>query len=106
MIRYAIDITGAVDGLVVTCLDRLRSRPHWPVCVSHGPASPLDGKAIRGQGRDPSRQKELTEFLLSCAPEWDTVPRRSYLAYLRQALALPIEATSWGPRAVDKHLGV
>lgn len=104
LIRYAIDLAGPLDGLVVTCLDRLRKRAILPVCVEHDPESPLDGKAIRGKGRDISRQEELTKFLFTCEPVWERVPRRSYLTYLREALELPIEATSWGPRPVDKRL--
>jgi len=116
--RYALALVGGIDGLVVSCLDRLQGLGPLRLCRAYryvGPAVPDFHEFFVGTGdgvlRDlrlderPSllRQQRLTELLAHCQPLYEELPpldevRRSdgtltaqavaYLDALRDALGL------------------
>jgi len=119
-LRYALQVTGRVDGLVVTNLDRMAAMPQWRVCTAYdypGPAADLAGD-FEHHGRrvtgirlpaDPTdlpAQEWLTRRLMQMQPIYTGCKRsrESYLAMLQNALSLPIVITSDGPSARDKEI--
>ena len=126
--RYARDILGQLDYLAVTHLDYLERLPEWKFCHAYSYAgAPADLAPFFGhtQNRiteitlqrppDLVHQEHLARLLQSCIPEYRVLARRpgstitldeqaTYLAYLAEALALPIGITSSGPTARDKNV--
>jgi adenylosuccinate synthase len=115
--RYALAVTGPVDALAVTCLDRLAAAPAWPVCHAYrydGPAADLDGlfdhdgTLIRSilvrRPPDLDRQAMLTERLSRCRPVYECGPidGAGLCRVLEEQLGAPVAITSHGPTANDK----
>ncbi len=108
MLRYALDVVGPLDGLAVTCLDRLRELPAIQLChrysydtftVDHIARSPLPHSL--------PYQEQLTHNLERCRPVLETIPDVStLLERLATDLKLPIHIISEGPTAEDKHLSM
>lgn len=121
-LRYALEVTGGVDGLVVTHLDRLAPLENWRTCNAYlPPAAPnLDDFFTLENGRvraiqvsaDPTdlpREAERTRLLGEMQPIYDDCPREidSYLGRISETLGFPIAMTSSGPTALEKTwLGV
>ena len=111
-LRYALQVTGRVDGLVVTNLDRIKAIPDWRVCTGYtypGAAAELDddfdrqGALITAIRRpaDPTdlvRQEQLTRRLMAVQPVYSDCPHAlpAYLEGVCAALGLPIAMTSAG----------
>jgi adenylosuccinate synthase len=123
--RYALEVSGPVDGLAVTNLDRLAALPTWPVCHAYryaGAASDLDGffehagRTVRAipvrRPPDLDHQEALTARLRRCAPRYAFRPGRgasgrsdrvtAYCAFLDEQLGAPVVLSSHGPTAADK----
>lgn len=115
--RYALEVAGKIDGLAITCLDRVAHLAAVEVCDAYqytGPAGreelePFfvfeDDRLVEirpNWPRDLDRQGRLTEHLRHCRPERKTVAQADYLNFLERELEMPIVATSRGPRASDK----
>jgi adenylosuccinate synthase len=115
--RHAIDLVGGVDGLAITCLDRLRGLPTLEVVAAWsypGDAAEvadlfeLDGATIHGIRREDAptraRQRRLTEALDRCTPILRTLPSEgALLAEIEQALQAPVVLRSRGPTAEQKE---
>ena len=123
--RYAIEVSGNVDFLGLTCLDRLAEFPEWKVCWAYqykGDDSQSlseffymdEDKIIIGIKVDLSsgleRQEKLTKLLFDCHPIYETVdPKvgiKGYLAKLLEGLypSPQLALTSFGPTSNDKKL--
>jgi adenylosuccinate synthase len=118
MLRYALKVTGGVDGLVVTHLDRLETLETWRTCNAYIPPEKarhldkffaLENGHIRAikVSADPTdlpREEERTRLLSEMQPIYDDCPRKldSYLERISETLALPIAMTSAGPTALEK----
>jgi adenylosuccinate synthase len=120
VLRYALKITGKVDGLVVTNLDRMSAMDEWFVCIRYQTSLDLsitsDYFDVEGGNikdikipADPTnlvRQETLTNLLFKMRPIYGTNQRdeTTYLELISQALDAPIAMTSFGPTAMDKDL--
>ncbi|MGW0436537.1 adenylosuccinate synthetase [Micromonospora sp. NPDC003197] len=95
--RYALDVTGGVDGLALTHLDL--ARPQLQICRRYDWTEQL----VPGPTGDLDRQARLTERLLRSRPEYDE-PVRDWIATVQDELACPVVLTSHGPTAEDKSV--
>ena len=117
-LRYALQVIGKVNGLVVTNLDRMAAMAEWRTCDFYSyPGQKLNieeffnvendlVKEIRIP-EDPTnleRQAELTRLLFEMQPVFLNCKedRVSYIERISQALGLPIVITSSGPTAKEK----
>jgi adenylosuccinate synthase len=117
-LRYALQVTGPVDGLVVSHLDRLAEIPDWRICEAYqypGAHPRLDeffevqGAQIHGIKVPPNpadliQQERLTRLLLEMQPVYTDCRKdpNEYLALVSQKLNLPVAITSSGPTAEGK----
>lgn len=112
-LRYALNVVGGVDGLVVTHLDRLQTSPQWNICDRYisGSNSVLqyledDGRNIRIPA-DPTNlvdQEKLTNALMQCKPELEDIERdiSTYLEVIEEKLGYRVLLTSAGYTANEK----
>ena len=122
-LRYALDVVGGVDGLVVTHLDRLETLDSWRTCNVYIPPEKTrhldefftlqDGcvRAIKvsADPTDLPRETERTRLLDAMQPIYEACPRNmdTYLGHISETLGFPIAMTSAGPTALEKTwLGV
>ena len=104
-LRYAQSLVGPLDGLVVSCLDRLATLPEVAVCHRYLHAS---GEIIdtlhRSAEPDLAYQETLTTMLGECRPILTKVAdEEELLEQITQSLQLPILLTSHGETARDKR---
>lgn len=127
--RYAIEVSGGLDALVVTGLDRLKEQTQWRYAAAYqlmGQAPPdvTDYLQFNGSGLvtaikpfsygDRPHQARLTEMMELCTPVYSTIhcptsaQAQEAEAVLLQAcedvLGLRVSITSHGPTAVDKQV--
>lgn len=100
--RRALAIAGPVDGLALTCLDRLADLAPHHVCTAYRDGDELltDLPALT----DRPAQAALTARLLRCAPVLTPFPAAPvpYARSLADALAVPLAGVAAGPRAADR----
>ena len=117
-LRYALDVTGGVDGLVVTNLDRMAAIKDWQVCSAYrypGPETDLAedfdlqddlvaGIRLPADPTNLSAQEWLTQRLLRMQPVLSAAPgeREHYLEAISSWLGAPVVMTSAGPTALEK----
>ncbi len=109
-ISYALSISGKVDQLVLTNVDRLQNPQELPFATSYtlsddtvvhssGPPSPIP---------DLVKQEALTKQLLSAKPNYifplkgSSTPISDYCSLLQEATKLPVGIVSNGPTRDDK----
>ena len=123
-IRYAIAATGGVDGLAVTCLDRLQRIPDLRIatayryagdkaaaalarCFKRTASGSIIGIAVRS-APDLDHQRDLTGLLFACAPIYECVrasDRHEALAeIIADRVGAPLTAVSYGMTADHKQL--
>ncbi|QXJ26919.1 adenylosuccinate synthetase [Actinomadura graeca] len=104
-LRYALDVTGGVDGLAVTHLDVAGARPDLRLChayemdgerVARLPAGPADAGPA---GLD--RQAALTRRLLAARPVYR--PLDDPVEAVEDALGARVVLRSYGPASADKR---
>lgn len=112
-LRYALNVVGGVDGLVVTHLDRLQDTARWRICdrylsdINDLPAHlEDDGRNIRVPA-DPTNlveQENLTHALMNCQPYYDDIERdlSTFLDVIAEKLGHQILLTSAGYTANEK----
>jgi adenylosuccinate synthase len=117
-LRYALAVTGRVDGLVLTNLDRMDAMSQWRTCDLYqyaGDKTNLkDYFDLRGPfisdikvPADPThlgRQAELTHLLFKMKPVYVDLEKdsRAYIEFISQTLNVPVAITSTGPTALEK----
>jgi adenylosuccinate synthase len=110
LLRYALTVSGGVDGLVLTHLDQYQriaenSRQH--VCVAYELEG---GKRVYNLPINPHLtdlvwQERLTENVSGARPVYDTLGvGASLVEYLERQLGTPVVIGSYGPSAGDKTL--
>lgn len=107
-VRYAIQCVGQLDGLVITCLDRLADEPEWKICTSYdmGRDIPL------GPFTNLNYQGLLTHRLFDTKPVYEVSTHAAsqsarvaeHLATIERELGLPVWITSNGPTHEDKKI--
>ncbi|MBI5733091.1 adenylosuccinate synthetase [Candidatus Jorgensenbacteria bacterium] len=117
--KYAIEACrGFIDGLVITCLDRIQSPDVWEYCDAYQlPTDTVhDGFfsinkrggveriiARHKTGNEQSeRQEKLGNFLRTCTPTLMTAPKDSIIPTIEGNLGLPVIVKSFGPTENDK----
>jgi len=119
-LRYALAVSGKVDGIGVTNLDRMDGIAEWRLCEAYRPPQlePGLGRYFDCQGgiintikipADPTdlqNQETLTRLLMEMKPVYSDchmVDREDYLAQVSQKLGIPVALKSWGPTAGEKE---
>jgi len=118
-LRYALAVTGNVDGLAITNLDRLDAISEWRTCdlyrylgkgVNVAKYFELQGSAISKikVPDDPTNlasQEELTKLLFNMQPIYENCrqDKRAYIELIGQTLSVPVAITSAGPTALEKE---
>ena len=118
-LRYALQTTSPIDGLVVTNLDRLAELPAWYTCERYrytgtstdmGDFFFMDNRGITGirLPRDPQdlkRQEVLTGLLFAMQPQLSPWGKSmcAYTEFIAQALNTRLAITSYGPTAREKR---
>lgn len=118
--RYAYEVVGYLDGLVVTNLDRLSDCDQLQVCDSYEcPKSPVfeqkRGKTYIKVNRnhDLEWQESITNALFAARPKYAQISPKARRLSTRQnhlirkieaSLHLPVVLTSFGPTANDKRV--
>ncbi|KAB8145534.1 adenylosuccinate synthetase [Chloroflexia bacterium SDU3-3] len=105
MLRYALDVVGPLDGLAVTCLDRLADLGELRVCQRYTCAGrDLERLAISPDPRDLAHQERLTMQLLACVPKHVALASADALIdHLERDLDIPVAITSYGSDATRKQ---
>jgi len=106
MLRYAREVVGELDQLVLTCLDRLAELPRAYVCRRYRYNSfSIDRILCSSAPLALAHQGQITRGLAGCMPILEPLPERMALPILLEAeLGVPIGLISEGPTADDKRL--
>jgi adenylosuccinate synthase len=118
MARHALAAAGGVDGLALTCLDRLRALPwvglveSWTFLGEPAEVADLfemDGRRVLAIRPDLSpsraRQERLTRSLARCEPVVRPLPSaQALLDTVERALSVPIVVRSWGANSGAKEV--
>ena len=118
-LRYALDVIGGVDGLVVTNLDRIATQAGWFTCDAYTAPNveqDLDAHFYTSNGRvtgirvpqektDLDRQAVLTRLLFEMRPVYRQYENKPavILEKISKSLNLPVLITSSGPTALEKR---
>jgi adenylosuccinate synthase len=110
-LRYALEVAGHIDSLVVTNLDRLVGQTDWRVATAYQASGgrPLS-RLVPAAGHDLDYQRALTAQLLEYQPAYETARSGSFqpghfTPYLRQIeawLGRPVSLASAGLQAKHK----
>lgn len=107
LMRYAKDVVGKLDGLAVTCLDRIADLPVVQVCqcyttvqhtIKHIPLSPIEPNL--------DHQTALTQLLYGCTPRYQPLAPAQLPATIAAHIGVPVMLASYGETADDKTLMV
>ncbi len=104
--RYALDVLGAVDGLVVTNLDRLLDAMRVAIAYDGATDTTFFDAPDRIRVKRPfdlAHQEALTRALANVSPRCERIARTGYAEAIAERLQIPLIATSHGSRARDKR---
>ena len=108
LLRYAIEVVGRLDGLAVTCLDRLAEIDEIRLCQQYqvaGQSHSVERLPVKRVLEDLAVQADLTQFLTRCLPIYETVAQPDdLLLRLEERLGVPVCITSSGEACDDKRL--
>jgi len=103
--RYALSCLGGVDGLALTCLDRVVSSGRWRYADSYrlGATGRLWSLPVGTHG-DLSHQVSLTRLLGQARPELQELPatESAIVEWMNESVG-PVRIVSTGPTARDKR---
>lgn len=100
LLRYGLAVAGRIDGLAITCLDRMAGE--WKVCEGYENLT-----LAPGPFQDLDYQATLTDALgraVPCYRRWAGTPE-AHAYDLAHALGKPLRLTSWGKTACAKRGG-
>lgn len=109
--RHAVAVSGGLDGLAITHLDRWARLPAPRIAVAYE-ALPDDlaihdaqGRAIALRAGDLAHQERLGRALGAARPVYEAATRDAepLLSRWESALGVPVLVGSWGPTAADKR---
>lgn len=121
--RYALEVSGGVDSLVVTHLDRAPYITKAAITYATGSVRTNlfgynnSGEIVRiipGKADQLVRQESITKVLESCQPVYQRLsavvgsnssvePADGLVSFFSDTLALPVSITSFGPTWADKR---
>ena len=127
MTKYALRVSGGVDSIALTHLDKMDSVPKWKLCTEYEiPKNILDSKdnrmTIISQQKntkivridnlkekeileDLSYQESLTSLLNSAKPVYKEITNNNnFIQTIEKYLAVPVSIISKGPKATDKSI--
>ncbi|MFD0855988.1 adenylosuccinate synthetase, partial [Actinomadura adrarensis] len=96
-LRYALDVTGPVDGLALTHLDVAEARDDLQLCVAY---DEMERIPVTAKG-DLETQAALTERLLTARPVYK--PLGDAVAAVEETLRTPVVLRSYGPDPASKR---
>ncbi len=118
-LRYALKVTGKVDGIVVTNLDRMSTMDGWRVCDQYQTSleaslardyfdfegGDIQDIKVPADPTDLIRQETLTNLLYVMKPIYKTCERDEacLLDMISRIAGAPVLYTSHGPTALDKY---
>jgi len=118
-LRYALAVTGRIDGLVITNLDRMNAISRWRTCNSYqcvGDQPNVNDHFTKRDGqirdikvpvdpKDLAKQEVLTQLLMNMRPIYTDCTRDKgrYMELISQTLNIPIAITSCGATASEKE---
>ncbi len=103
LLRYAIEVSGRIDGLVITCLDRVKDLPEVKVGTGYGIKGDswhLTPNYSAGLAEQEKMGKMLGEVDVTYTPAHPEPP--AYARQVAESLGLPLLGSSFGPTARDK----
>jgi adenylosuccinate synthase len=105
MLKYALEATGPLDQLAVTCLDRLAELPDLRICRRYSyDTFSIDRIARSPIPRDLDYQERITNNLARCTPALEALADPgALLQLLERDLGVPIGIVSEGPTAEEKR---
>jgi adenylosuccinate synthase len=101
--RYALTVTGAVDALAFTHLDRLPQLPRALCTAYESSAGRITDIPLLPPG-DFAAREQLTATLLRCRPVLTDYGNAAFHEILAHELRTPIHLTSSGPTHDDKQI--
>ncbi|MCB0185036.1 MAG: adenylosuccinate synthetase, partial [Caldilineaceae bacterium] len=107
MLRYALAVTGHLDYLAVTCLDRLAELPTARLCTHYhtGDGRIIDTIHPSPRQQDLDYQERLTNLLATCQPCYAPVEDIAQLpTRLADTLGVAVGICSYGPTAMEKQV--
>ncbi|MFN8531568.1 MAG: adenylosuccinate synthetase [Anaerolineae bacterium] len=119
--KYALEVSGGVDGIALTHLDRLASVQSWQIGIGYQadrPSSDLDRFFAHRDGlisairvptpADLAHQTALAQQLFQCTPIYAAVAAdpAAYADAIESTLKVPVIVTSQGSRPFDKRVRV
>ena len=93
LLRYAAKVDGNLDGLVVTCMDKLK---HPVTLYSEDYIDLPDGEV-------PSPSDDTTHLMMQAEPYYRWTPSEELPQLLASAAGVPLYAVSYGRTALEKH---
>jgi adenylosuccinate synthase len=113
--RYALSVTGPVDAIALTHLDRLPQLPKHVCSAYRGDAADESFFCVRNHlindivyrtQPDLTRQEKLTHLLQTCRPDFTPIARPDLSAFIElveREINTPVRVTSAGPTAREKR---
>jgi len=105
LLRYAIEVSGGVDGLALTHLDAM-DRGLTAGIPIHGVQEYEGWRSLPvGQWKDLDHQQALTDALQAVAvvPKGIPTDREGFAGYLGQEMGVPVVLTADGPDRADRR---
>ncbi len=102
-LKYALQVCGGVDGIAMTCMDRVAQESHLQVCCTYQRQSTKSYVPILcSKEQDLNHQEGLTKLLGDCSPILDKISISELPFTIERFLKTPICAWSYGPTHEDK----
>lgn len=103
--RYALQVIGGVDEIVMTCVDRVEQLGRWKLCVGYQPSGPDDITRL-----SPPRADDLvaraawTAKISTVTPIYEAYrDLDEFIRRVEELLETPVRLCSYGPTAEDKR---
>jgi len=101
LLKYALDVSGGVDGLAVTCLDRFPA--NIPLCTAHHLASERRTRLPPPGPGELAQLERLGAELSRSRIECEEFPYNEFVRKLEGELQTRVVLASFGPTAAARH---
>ncbi len=114
--RYAIQVSGGIDALAITNIDRLAALSEWKIATTYTLGEIQFRNLAIPRESDGFHQEALTDFLGVAVPQYETLSISSddfvhleqffahpLLRKIEEELAIPITLMSFGPSSTQKY---